>query len=284
MVGSTVRRRRRPVPGVLPFTLIELLVVIAIIAILAALLLPALNSARAKGIQASCLSNLRQLHLANQSYAADYRCYVPGRSGGYYTGQHWNGNRNSSSQPWDVTRGLLYPYYGSFKGIKDCPGYKFDPTVSTAIANNLGVGGYGYNFFGVGSRAYVSGYTAANEKETFAAGLPASLFESPVSTLMFADVAHLRNGQLVEIDEVSVPYSLYNAPLSQLRTRRPTSTPNTAKIHFRHAGKANVAWVDGHAGSEARQWCREPDRMAEELGYFGPDDNTLFDPWSDDLP
>jgi prepilin-type N-terminal cleavage/methylation domain-containing protein/prepilin-type processing-associated H-X9-DG protein len=59
------------------FTLIELLVVVAVIAILAAMLLPALQNAKAKGHQATCANNLRQIHLAFNLYADDYNTAYP---------------------------------------------------------------------------------------------------------------------------------------------------------------------------------------------------------------
>ena len=88
------------------FTLVELLVVIAIIAILAALLLPALSGAKLRSQRVNCLSNLKQLSLAHVLYIGDFDDDIPSLFGeGFYL-------------PWE---NALSPYVGGNKSVALCP-------------------------------------------------------------------------------------------------------------------------------------------------------------------
>jgi prepilin-type processing-associated H-X9-DG protein/prepilin-type N-terminal cleavage/methylation domain-containing protein len=223
------------------FTLIELLVSVTIIAVLAALVLGAVNVARERGDSAQCMSNLRQLVTANLSYAAEHDGrYVPAQEPTNTI--RWHGVRNGARARFDPTKGPLAPYLGEEGRVKLCPALR--RVLEDGASFEDGTGGYGYN------AVYIGG----TPLDGFSPEL-LSRVARPGTTMMFADCAFPRAAGLQEY--------AYAEPWQWVDYAGRLRGALDPSVHFRHGGFANVVWCDGHVSAEA------PTKIGTKNSYGG---------------
>jgi prepilin-type processing-associated H-X9-DG protein/prepilin-type N-terminal cleavage/methylation domain-containing protein len=233
------------------FTLIELLVVISIIAVLAAMLMPALATARESARSAACQSNLKQISLGFTMYTNDNNGWYPwAYNSDYDTGYEKCWDYEKESGDW-TGNGYIGPYLDENINVYGCL------TAKGLHSYDRPITGYAYNASYLGKGKWIWGGTPSSE------GDPARTVEvkSPSETCLVADSAY------------------WSASDSQYTGNNYLRAPNGSNnwigenIHYRHNDKANVAWCDGHVSSEENS---NPNPSHEEIGYLSSDDK-LYD-------
>jgi prepilin-type processing-associated H-X9-DG protein len=262
------------------FTLVEVVVVLATIALLTALLMPALARVRLEAREIVCRSNLHQLVLANTAYATEHHgYYVPAASDLWASAglRRWHGTRSRLAEPFDPRRGPLAGYLAEGQ-VKECPArVAFLKGQNWSRNYEQGGGGYGYNMMYLGSRLWEpSADVASAGRRAYTHTTAVTEVRNPAQTLMFADTAMANDGSsLIEYSFAEPPFAVFGGQVMMDVRMSPS-------IHFRHAGQANIGWTDGHIGSEpmaplAGSNVYGVKSSALGLGWFAPVDNTPFD-------